>query len=184
MSYEPQIFEIPCDCVDSPRDLLVLPVCQICNGTEKKVDWSFGTDNELMVVTGISKLQQDILKIMLTWLGSNELYTDYGSDIDKSIGQKNLGTHTQLKIQSDVINALNYLKNQQQQLQEKYGNLDPEEAIDSIQSVIVEPVSNTAYVVLVTFTTVASATSSVATTIGSPVDKALSQEAISRLLKT
>ena len=183
MSYEPLIFDIPCDCISTPRDLLVLPVCQVCDGNGRKIDWDFDIDGNLVTVRGLAKLQQDILKIMLSWIGSNEIYTDYGSDIDRSIGQKNLGTHTQLKIQADIIYALNYLKTQQQQLQEKFGNLDPEEAIDSIQSVIVEPVSDTAYVVLVTFSTAATATSSVATTIGSPVDKNLSQEAINRILK-
>lgn len=182
MSYEPHILDVPCSCVLTPRDILVMPVCQICGGTGVTVDWALDADGNLQLTQGLSKLQQDILKIMLSYVGSNELYPDYGCNVDQSIGQKNLGTHTRLKLQNDIIEAMNTLKRQQQLLKEKFNNLDQEEELNTIESVIVESVSETAYVILVVFTTAASATSSVATTIGSPVDKITRTETINRIL--
>src|ERR1044072_595037 len=99
MSYDPHILDVPCNCVDSPRESLLFPVCPLCGGTEKLVDLNFDLDGNVQITTGVSKLQQDILKIMLSYVGSNELYTNYGCDVELSIGQKNLGTHTKLKLQ-------------------------------------------------------------------------------------
>lgn len=182
MSYEPYILDVPCSCVLTPRDLLVLPICQICGGTGKTVDWTFDIDGNLMLTTGLSKLQQDILKIMTSYVGSNELYPDYGSDIEQNIGRKNLGTHIEVKLKDDVLNALNTLKRNQQLLQQKYKNLDPEEALESIESIIIEKVSETAYVILVAFTTQASVSSTVVTTVGGAIDQATQQQALDEIL--
>lgn len=178
MSYEPQILDTPCSCVLTPRDQLILPVCQLCGGTGTLTDWSFDSDGNLQLVSGLAKLQQDILRIMMSYVGSNELYPDWGSDIELNIGRKNLGTHTEVKLKDDILQALNTLKRNQQLLQQKYNSLDPEEALDSIESVVIEKASDTAYVILVAFTTLASVNSSVATTVGGTIDQSTQSQII------
>lgn len=169
MSFEPKILNIPCSCVYTMRDLIVAPICQVCGGSGELVDWVFDLDGNLQTVTGLNKLQQDILKIMLSYTGSNTLYPEYGSNVDKTIGQKNLLSHTEVKLQQDIYNALMYLKNQQQELQTKFNSLSAEEALETIESVSVIATTPTSFNVSVTFTTKASASSTVSTTIGSPV---------------
>jgi hypothetical protein len=183
MAYEPQILEIPCNCALTPRDLLVLPICQLCGGSGYLVDWTFDIDGNLSLTTGLPKLQQDIIKIMVSYLGSNELYPDYGSDIDQNIGSKNLGTHTEVKLKSDILNSLDTLKRDQQDLNRKFNNLNSEETLESVESIVIDKVSETAYVIVVVFTTAASVSSSVSTTVGGVVDKATQQASINQIFR-
>lgn len=59
-------------------------------------DLKINADGAMSVVTGNSKLRQDILKILLTDLGDNKFHPKYGSHV----GKLQVGTHADEKIVS------------------------------------------------------------------------------------
>lgn len=182
MSFEPRIFEALCSCQLTIRDEILNPICQVCGGSGTYIDWNFDEDGNLNVIKGLPKLQQMILKIMLSYVGSNDLYPLYGSNVEKMIGTKSLGTHTELRIQQDIYDALSYLKQRQQDQRRRFNNLDPAEALSTIESITVEQVIPTAYIVFVSFTTELSESASVTSTIGGYVDPITQTQFINRLL--
>lgn len=88
-----------------------------------------------ITLSGIAKLEQDILKILVTSI--NYFYPAYGTQIEEMVGiSANLIT-IKSNLQTEVVNALNYLQYLQTS-QAKYQIVDAAEMIGNIQSVQVD----------------------------------------------
>jgi phage baseplate assembly protein W len=74
-------------------------------------DWSIGPDGDLEKVEDSDKLIQDLLKLLLTQLGSNKLYPWYGSPISGSL----IGSPYDIEFISSI--AINQLQNSIDMLQ-------------------------------------------------------------------
>jgi phage baseplate assembly protein W len=73
-------------------------------------DLKINADGTISIVTDTPKLRQDILKIILTPLGSNQNYLWYGCSIGDDVG-RNFPDLLQLtRIQSNITQCLNNLK--------------------------------------------------------------------------
>jgi phage baseplate assembly protein W len=101
-------------------------------------DISAGPDGIVNIVTGNAKLKQDILKILLTDIGSNQYHQKYGS----YIGRLNIGDVVdQRLIELDIENsARNAIKNlmAMQRVQSKRQELSSGEVIEDITNVSVQ----------------------------------------------
>jgi hypothetical protein len=65
---------------------------------------------DLTTISGLTLLQQDINKILLTTLGANTLVPLYGTQLQSYIGNKNVGTNpVTAQIQVQIVNAMNVL---------------------------------------------------------------------------
>jgi len=104
----------------------------------KNGDISLNADGSITTVVGNNKLRQDILKILLTDLGSNKYHKRYGS----YIGRLNIGDVADNQIISLDLerSARNAVKNLMalQRAQSSRQSLSPGEIIVDINRVIVE----------------------------------------------
>lgn len=104
----------------------------------KNGDISLNGDGSITTVVGNNKLRQDILKILLTDLGSNKYHKRYGS----YIGRLNIGDVVDNQIISLDLerSARNAVKNLMalQRTQSSRQNLSPGEIIVDINRVTVE----------------------------------------------
>ena len=73
-------------------------------------DLKINADGTINIVTDTPKLRQDILKIILTPLGSNNNYLWYGCSIGDDIGKNFPNLLQQTRIQANVTQSLNNLK--------------------------------------------------------------------------
>lgn len=93
-------------------------------------------DRDLMMVGGVSKLQQDIIKSLFTARYTNTVYPIFGSTIRDVIGTKADLTVIRADIRSKVIDALKV----QQFINSDNPNLDEQiETIDIIKVTLNEP---------------------------------------------
>lgn len=95
-------------------------------------DLVLGQNNDFMQVSSTTKLQQDIIKILMTDRLNNTVYPVYGSTIRNVIGTKNDSNTIKNQIKSVVIEALAVL----QFLNKDNSNLD--EQINVINVIKVE----------------------------------------------
>lgn len=103
----------------------------------KNGDISWNRDGSITTVIGNNKLRQDILKILLTDLGSNKYHKRYGS----YIGRLNIGDISDNRLISLDLerSAMNAIKNLMalQRFQAKKQGLSPGEIIVDINKVSV-----------------------------------------------
>jgi phage baseplate assembly protein W len=110
--------------------------CPKCNGTGIVSDIAFDNVGKLKTVTGYGKVKQQLLKILLTVIGDNLYDSDYGSQINNSIGQK-FTTYTSANIQYSIYKAVQHLMKIQQE-----NNLPANETIAELSNITVEPTSD------------------------------------------
>lgn len=101
-------------------------------------DIAIGQDGDIQKIENTAKLQQDILKIAITPLGSNLFHTWYGSPISKSL----VGNVFDMQFTSTVASgqlrtALETLQ-KLQKLQASSQVISPSEQIAAIQQVRIE----------------------------------------------
>lgn len=102
-------------------------------------DLAIGTNSDLSTIENSEKLIQDVLKIVLTPIGSNPFFPWYGSPITKSL----LGTAFEEKFVSAVASnqlrtALETLQNLQREQLKQSQVVTPQEQIAAVQNVIIE----------------------------------------------
>lgn len=104
----------------------------------KKGDLSIGADGDLAIVQDTEKLIQDILKIVITPIGSNKFYPWYGSRISKSsIGQVVDYEFSSTMISGELSNALENLQRLQQE-QAKRQKVTPYELLAATREARIE----------------------------------------------
>jgi phage baseplate assembly protein W len=103
-------------------------------------DIEFDTTGTPVMVYDSKKLRQDLIKIILTPLGSNKAYPWYGSPIsEKTIGKTLDPKILDFEMRSSLMYAINNLM-ELQKVQSKDGQyLSPGEVIAQIKEVRVEP---------------------------------------------
>lgn len=94
--------------------------CLRCNGTYVENDIRYDHTGQTIIVENENLLYQEVLKILLTDIGSNPYHTWYGTSIRKRIGAKAVGGVSAL-ISEDVRKALLLY----QKLQEKQSDYQP-----------------------------------------------------------
>ena len=103
----------------------------------KNGDISLGKDGSITTVIGNDKLRQDILKILLTDLGSNKYHKRYGSYIGRlNIGDISDNMLISLDLERSAMNAIKNLM-ALQRFQAKRQGLNPGEIIVDINNVSV-----------------------------------------------
>lgn len=103
----------------------------------KNGDISLNRDGSITTVIGNNKLRQDILKILLTDLGSNKYHKRYGSYIGRlNIGDISDNMLISLDLERSAMNAIKNLM-ALQRFQAKKQGLNPGEIIVDINSVSV-----------------------------------------------
>ena len=103
----------------------------------KNGDISLGKDGSITTVIGNDKLRQDILKILLTDLGSNKYHKRYGSYIGRlNIGDISDNMLISLDLERSAMNAVKNLM-ALQRFQAKKQGLNPGEIIVDINYVSV-----------------------------------------------
>ena len=73
-------------------------------------DIQFNTLNDLATVSGITKLKQDINKILLTVQGTNTNFQLYGTTLQNDIGNKTNFQVIQASVRDQVVGALQVLQ--------------------------------------------------------------------------
>ena len=92
-------------------------------------DLQVGPNKDFVLISGVDKLQQDIIKILMTSRGTNTIYPAYGSLIGNSIGTKNIDQQ-KATIRNSVVEALTIL----QIINTSNPNLDEQlQSIDVVQ---------------------------------------------------
>lgn len=102
---------------------------------EASNDLQFDSINDFATVSGLTKLKQDIQKILLTEKGANTLFPLYGTDISTLVGQKVDINFIRAKLKQQIIDALKVL----QYINRENPNLD--EQLDTLQSISIEEIS-------------------------------------------
>ena len=102
-------------------------------------DIKIGPSGTIVQVVDDAKLRQDLLKIILTPLGTNQLYPWYGSPINaRTVGKLLDPKILKLEATNAIIYAINNLMKLQKD-QERSGQfLTPSEAISQMLEVLVE----------------------------------------------
>lgn len=77
---------------------------------DRSNDLQLSTRNDFDTVTGITKLRQDINKILLTVRGTNTNFTLYGTALQDLVGNKVNFQVIQAKVRDEVIGALQVLQ--------------------------------------------------------------------------
>lgn len=113
-----------------------LGYCRKCFGTGLSYDYTILDDvSGFRMVTGISKLQQDCIKAILTVRGSNIFHTWAGTSIESIIGEK-INPIVILDLKQEIGSVLNNLKRAQLE-QSGYQEVTPEELLLSVDSISV-----------------------------------------------
>lgn len=93
----------------NPAPLAITGGAQFFFG-EMSNDLQVNAVGDLTTLSGLTLLQQDINKILLTVLGANTLVPLYGTQLQNFVGNKNITTNsTTAQIQTQIINAMNVL---------------------------------------------------------------------------
>lgn len=77
---------------------------------EQTNDIQLGAVNDFSTVSGLTKLKQDINKILLTAQGSNANFPLYGTNLQSLIGQKYNLEYLKAKIRDEIVGALQVLQ--------------------------------------------------------------------------
>lgn len=123
----------------------------------------------LVPITGLAKLEQDILKILRT--ATNNFYPNYETEIDSLIGGNYNVDEIKQTLANNITNSLVYLQYLQQQ-QQKYQILDAAEVLETINSIAVTYLGDitptgtnlTTYTVAISVTNAAQNTVTISTT--------------------
>ena len=94
---------------------------------ESSNDLQVNAVGDITTISGLTLLQQDINKILLTTLGANTFVPLYGTQLQSYIGNKGVTNTLTAQIQTQIINALNVLNFVRQ------GNSNLDEIPDTIQ---------------------------------------------------
>lgn len=105
--------------------------CPRCNGTGVIKDLNINQSGSLEYVTGANKIKQQVLKTLMTPLGSSPYDVSYGSELNSLIGQV-ITDNVRITLQKTIQNAV-------QNLIDKQGtNLTDEERINAIQGITID----------------------------------------------
>lgn len=104
--------------------------CPKCGGTDYSKDIYFNEYGRIEIVSGSTKLVQYIRKAIMTEIGSNEFFENYGSTLSEIIGRK-FTVASQANLQKSVYDAVNHLI----EIQKEVLDLTPEESILKIKSI-------------------------------------------------
>lgn len=116
-------------------------------------DLAISSDGSLATVFNDDKLRQDLIKVVLTPIGSNSLFPWYGSPLsERAIGKVLDKMITNMEITNSIIYSINNLMALQKD-QEKSGQyISPSESIRQIVDVNINPDSFDARQLNVTMT--------------------------------
>lgn len=88
--------------------------CPLCFNSNIRRDLTFDQSGSLSTVSGHDKVEQQVLKILLTATQSNRLHLDYGANLPDYIGQR-LDLLLEFKIMQTVQNSILFVIDQQRQ---------------------------------------------------------------------
>lgn len=104
---------------------------RLTNGT-----FAIRSDGDIDRITGISKLSQDIVKVVVTPTGSHRAHPWYGSTLEAKISGSALTDELLTKeVEATVTTAIQNLIHLQQQQEQQGQFLTPDEAISSVTDV-------------------------------------------------
>jgi hypothetical protein len=113
-----------------------LGYCRKCFGTGLSYDYQVLDDGTgFKKVTGLSKLQQDCLKAILTVRGSNIFHTWAGTSVESTIGEK-FNPLVILDLKQEIGSVLSNLKRAQIE-QSDYQEVTDDELLDTVDSISV-----------------------------------------------
>jgi phage baseplate assembly protein W len=121
--------------------------CIRCYGKGYYLDVFFDKKNEYTVslASGVDKLKQEILKIMLEEKGSNVFHPNWGNEIrERVVGKKNISSSA-IRLEVLVRDAIQYLQSVKDLNNVRYQNALPDEMIDYVDSVKVVQTSQNGY---------------------------------------
>jgi hypothetical protein len=123
---------------------------------EMSNDLNVNAVGDLTTISGLTLLQQDINKILLTVLGANSFVPLYGTQLQSYVGSKNAFTNpVTAQIQVQIINAMNVLNFVRQ------GSTNLDEIPDTLQYLsVTQPEPDT---VLIQMNVISAAGNSIAT---------------------
>lgn len=146
--------------------------CRRCHGLRVEQDYRFDDNGVVVKVYNEQKLAQDVRKIVLTELGSNQFHKWYGTSIVGLLGSKiTNASFIRAKMESDIRTALRrYSDTQRLQERAAPGTVDPRERFGSILQLEVQQdaIEPTAYNILIKFTNRARDLVTVDTTVSVP----------------
>lgn len=123
---------------DHKVNTIIYPIttCPLCNGLgyrwiNRENDLQLDYQRKPIILEGTMKLKQEVVKILLTRLGSDLVDANYGTDLYKIVGLKQT-TRIPTLIKTQILQALAHytLINQ--------NNTNPDEIIASIDSLKIE----------------------------------------------
>lgn len=107
--------------------------CRRCGATFVENDWEYSLQGDVLMVANEDLLVQEVLKIILTRVGSNAYFPTYGTRIVDSIGRKAVST-TASDIKTQVREALRVVS-LTQATQAKFQQVSLAERLYSVRSV-------------------------------------------------
>lgn len=105
-------------------------------------DISFDGAGSVYIVTGETKLQQGLTKILMTEQGRNYFHQLYGSTLYNLLGSKLTNALLSSLLSKNVARTLQYFQ-QIQQNQRLVQYVDPNETMASIEQIIINQLSST-----------------------------------------
>ena len=123
-------------------------LCPRCRGVGYYLDIMFDKAGLVVTTTSETKLQQEMLKVLLDEKGSDTFYPYWGSEINSFLGhKKTLVTKSRLEV--TIPNALERLKSIQAVASATDPTMDDTEIINEIQDIQLEDVSATEWKITV-----------------------------------
>jgi len=151
--------------------------CRRCLGLRFENDYRYNSLGGEILVQNEMKLVQDVRKIVLTEIGSNQFHTWYGTSIPILIGGKiTMAAMVQAKMESDIRTALNRYADTQRKLARALpGKVTAKEMFGTLIAVTAQQdtYEPTAFNVEITFTNRARDLLSLDTTINVPSPESL-----------
>jgi hypothetical protein len=138
----------------------VLESCPKCQGTNIVHDITYDPIGRLYTFEGKNKVSQQIIKVLLTVIGSNLFDDAYGSTLSTLLGKK-IDAYLAAKLEQSVLDGLGHL----QALQESMGVPDTERII-RVASIQAVKDSNDPRRIMITVTVTVATFQEVSTTIG------------------
>lgn len=133
-------------------------ICPRCYGKGFYFDIYLDTTGSPILSESSSKLQQEVLKIMIENKGDNQFHSEWGLDVnDRLVGNKNMAFMT-TKIELLIRQTLQYLQRVQSGENAVWDNMSQEETLSSIDSIEVLPVGKTGYQVKIKVTNISGQT--------------------------
>lgn len=123
--------------------------CPRCYGRGFYFDISFDPAGEVIKADNSTKLLQEMLKVIIEDKAGNVFHPNWGCDVSNRIGTKKRGVADKFKVEMSIRNAIEHLKRVQESNQASKRNMNPEEMIVAISSIVVEEDGPTGYNVYV-----------------------------------